>query len=180
MDNSYVLTKRYARAFLSILKEKNLDLQGVVDETQTLLQSFKDTGLDKIIVNPVLDLSMKKSLIEPLKDKISQDIYAFVEFLIDKNRFTLLPFILESLEETLNEERGRIIANLEVASPLTDDLKLNFSNYFKTKFDAKSVEIIEVVNEKIIGGFRAKIGDYLIDASVRGSLEKAKRLLLAN
>ncbi|AWB09937.1 ATP synthase F1 subcomplex delta subunit [Thermodesulfobium acidiphilum] len=180
MSSNYVLAKRYARAFLSILKENKRSLQDVVDETKTLLKSFKETGLDKIILNPVLDLGTKKELIEPLKNNISSDIFSLLEFLIDKNRFFLLPFILQSLEETLNEESGRIVANLEVATPLTDELKSKFIEYFKKKFNAKTVDIVEVVNEKIIGGFRAKIGDYLIDASIKGSLDKAKRLLLTN
>ncbi|AEE14232.1 ATP synthase subunit delta [Thermodesulfobium narugense DSM 14796] len=180
MSSNYVLAKRYARAFLSILKENKRNLQDVVDETKTLMKSFRETGLDKVILNPVLDISTKKELIEPLKNKISSDIFSFLEFLVDKNRFSLLPFILQSLEETLNEESGRIVANLEVAIPLTDELKSNFIEYFKKKFNAKAVDIVEVVNEKIIGGFRAKVGDYLIDASIKGSLDKAKRLLLAN
>uniref|UniRef100_A0A7C5PCA9 ATP synthase subunit delta n=1 Tax=Thermodesulfobium narugense TaxID=184064 RepID=A0A7C5PCA9_9BACT len=180
MSSNYVLAKRYARAFLSILKENKRNLQEVVDETKIILKSFRETGLDKVMLNPVLDLETKKEFIKPLKDKISSDIFTFLEFLIDKNRFSLLSFVLQSLEETLNEESGKIIANLEVAIPLTDELKSDFVEYFKKKFNAKTVEIVESVNEKIIGGFRAKIGDYLIDASIRGSLEKAKRLLLAN
>ncbi|MFA6521122.1 MAG: F0F1 ATP synthase subunit delta [Candidatus Gracilibacteria bacterium] len=99
----------------------------------------------------------------------------FLELLRRRKQLKLLPKIVQLLDDELSAERG--IVKLEISFPpkFKDSL-----NDFKKNLSAslgKQLEIQEKPQENLIGGFRIKMGDTLIDASMKGRLQAFARHL---
>jgi F-type H+-transporting ATPase subunit delta len=104
-------------------------------------------------------------------------IKKFLFVLIDKRRERLLSLLLNSYRSVIRQAKGIILADVQSTIRLTDD---NIVKLKKTleKLTGKEIEIRTSVNPKILGGLIIRIGDKLIDGSVRNRLLKLKKNLL--
>lgn len=122
-----------------------------------------------------------EALYEILKDKSSDEKLAlfqnFIKLLKSKKDFKKLRFIESELLEIERSEKN--IVDVEILSPFTvsnktkNEIKKIFS--FFVSGDEKEIRIKNKIDEDLIGGFKARMGDYLVDASVRNLLLKLKK-----
>jgi F-type H+-transporting ATPase subunit delta len=99
-----------------------------------------------------------------------------VRLLVEKDKLHLAPQIRDIFQEKLDESRGIAHAVVTTAVPLSDDERTAVTRRLST-LTGKQVEITPVVDEGIIGGLVARIGDQLIDGSTRTRLLALKRQL---
>jgi F-type H+-transporting ATPase subunit delta len=96
-----------------------------------------------------------------------------VTFVLAQERGRQLPEILEGLSELAAEARAAVVAEVRSATPLDDkqlkELAAALSNATK-----KKVEVKAIVDPSIIGGVVTKVGDTVIDGSVKRRLEQLK------
>lgn len=85
--------------------------------------------------------------------------------------------IMEKFAEIYNKKNGIVKAEVVTRYKLQDEKLKEIESYIKTKYEAKSVELVEVINEDIKGGIVIRVGDEVLDASVGGQLEKLGKLL---
>ncbi len=73
------------------------------------------------------------------------------------------------------EQRNRVVATVRVAQPLTgeqrDQLRTSLSRQL-----GREVAVQEVVDPDVLGGVRVELGDEVIEGTVAGRLEQARRL----
>jgi F-type H+-transporting ATPase subunit delta len=102
-------------------------------------------------------------------DAMTGDIQKFVRLLIENGRLAALPEIRDLFQELKNEREGVVDALVSTAFELnpaqTADLVADLQHRFKRK-----VNPVVTVDKELIGGLQVKIGDELIDSSVRGQL----------
>lgn len=102
-------------------------------------------------------------------DAMTADIQKFVRLLIENGRLAALPEIRDLFQELKNEREGVVDALVSTAFELnpaqTADLVADLQHRFKRK-----VNPVVTVDKELIGGLQVKIGDELIDSSVRGQL----------
>ena len=76
--------------------------------------------------------------------------------------------------------KGREVATVTTAIAITDDLKAIVLAKVKELTGKKDVEVKNVIDESIIGGFMLRVGDIQYNASIANKLNKLKREFTLN
>ena len=164
----------YAEALFSVVKAEG-DIERVEDELYRfgkLLESNHE--LKQALTEPTVELSERIKIIEELlTDKVSPHTLGLITFVIAQNRGRQLPQILEELSELAAEARASVVAEVRSATPLNDKQVAELAKAL-SKATSKKVEVKAIVDPSIIGGIVAKVGDTVIDGSVKRRLEQLK------
>ena len=113
------------------------------------------------------------------KDKSEIDSIAasFAKLLAKNNRLKMAPAIIEKFGNIWNRENGILEADVESAYPLNDEISGKITKEIKEKYGAKEVILNNKINKDIKGGIIIKIGDEVIDGSVKKQLKMLKQAL---
>ena len=169
---------RYAQSFLDISIEKNI-LAKVAEEFALVAQTLsKSYDLLRAIKSPVIKVETKKIVLAEVFGKLlSKDSFDFLNFVIDKGREEILPEILEKFEILKDESLGIVKVNVTTAFDFTSEqrnhLQQQFESYLK-----KKARLTYKVDTNIIGGFIAKVGDTVYNASMIHQLGLLKKEFL--
>jgi len=103
----------------------------------------------------------------------------FVKILRDGKDLKKIRFIEEELKNAEREDQGNTEVNVWTGMPISSEFQKKIIKFIADflKKDAEKIKIFFEVDESLVGGFKARIGDCLIDASVKGMLMKLKRNL---
>ena len=101
----------------------------------------------------------------------------FLLLMVRKNTFRYIDLITKEITKIMNRKQGIIAASLEYSSPPDEEVKSLVREAVKNKTGAAGVELEECYSPALIGGYRLKIGDTIIDASIRSQLQKLKAAL---
>lgn len=173
------IARNYAKAlYLSAVNEKKVDLwKQELDFVKEILH--KQTHLSSVLNSVVVDDEAKKKLLEKIfKDRIDPKLLFFFSLLIEKKRFSYLNEISECYSEQALKHNSQLKVDLIVAVKATKEIIDLLVNKLETHFK-KKIEVIEKIDPKIMGGFIIKIGNHLIDASLKSQMEALKQNLLA-
>lgn len=108
---------------------------------------------------------------------ISKDSISFIEFTINKGREEILPEILEKFEFLKDEYTGFVKVDVTTAFNFTDEQKLHLQEKFESHLKKKT-RLTFKVDQGIIGGFIAKVGDTVYNASMAHQLGLLKKTFL--
>jgi len=101
-----------------------------------------------------------------------------VGVLVARRRVSLLPAIVGEYGRLLDRQRGVAAAIVTSASPLSADETAAISARIEALIGT-TVSLRTTVDPDLIGGVTVRIGDRLIDASVRGRLERLRDRIVA-
>ena len=169
-----VLAWRYGRAFFEAAAAKKeegkalADLQAaqpVIREMLPLLRNPRVSTDDK-----------KKSLDKEFTGKMAPVALRFLELLIEKKRFDLLPMVLVDFNKLLAEKNNTAKAQVRTARPLGGEAQQTLKDKLKI-FAGKSIELEIKEDPELIGGVVVRLGDWVLDSSLRGQLKKMKESL---
>jgi F-type H+-transporting ATPase subunit delta len=132
-----------------------------------------------IFTSPAIPASNKRAAIGRLLPDLAPMVRNFLYILADRDRLGQVPAIREAMVERVNEQRGVITAEVTTAIPLDDDLQRTVAQRLGSylKHDPQRITIRTRVDPSIIGGVVARVGDTLIDDSVRGRIQRLRRAL---
>jgi F-type H+-transporting ATPase subunit delta len=130
-----------------------------------LKQALSDQGLDKSQRVKVLE--------ELLADKVSPHTLGLLTFIVSQGRARQLPQILEEVAHLAAEARQAVVAEVRSAITLDEDQRARLAEAL-SKATGKKVQVKVLVDPAVIGGLSAKIGDTIIDGTVRRRLEQLK------
>ncbi|MGY0398357.1 MAG: F0F1 ATP synthase subunit delta [Ostreibacterium sp.] len=99
-----------------------------------------------------------------------------VRVLADNKRFALLPDIADLFIKEVNKSNETITADIICAKPLTTDVQHNLVSQLEKKY-GKKAEVSITIDDSLIGGAIIKIGDTVIDGSIKGRLEQLTKAL---
>lgn len=142
---------------------------GQDDDTRRFLGAH-DLTPDKF--NKVLDTLLKKAKIK----SVPKEFGNFTEVLAHNKRLALLPEIAGLFIEQVNQSNDTVIAEIISAKPLTAVSEAKLVNKLEQRY-GKTVEASIEIDESLIGGAVVKVGDTVIDGSVRGRLEQLTKAL---
>ncbi|MFP5351151.1 MAG: ATP synthase F1 subunit delta [Actinomycetota bacterium] len=137
----------------------------LLDSNHELKQALSDQSLD-------ID-QRKKVLNELLADKVSPHTLGLLGFVVEQGRGRHLPQILSELSDLAAEERDSVVAEVRTAIPLEPAQEQELARALSTA-TGKKVELKVLVDPSVIGGVVAKVGDTVIDGSVKRRLEQLK------
>lgn len=171
--------KRYCKALFELaLEEGQLnivekDLQRI-GEIINLNKDFTD-----ILANPVLSGAQKLKLFDDLIDGwASQLTKRFLILLTQKKRFYLLPMIIPYFQAMLLEHRNIIEVEVRSVTDLSEKQSQKIREILQ-ELTGKSVILRKYIDPDMIGGFVVRVGDVLIDNSIRHQLNKLHERLIA-
>jgi len=167
--------KRYAQALFELALER-----GAPENCRNSLKKAVDTvaegKLMDILENPRLPFEVKKAALgvllgdmEPLADNL-------ISLLMTRGRLRILGDVAEHYERLLDRYHGIVRAEVLTAVLLNDQDRERFSALF-AQLIGHTVIIDSRLDPSILGGFKARIGDVLIDGSIRNALESLKKSL---
>ncbi len=109
---------------------------------------------------------------------VGDQLANLVALLVDRRRVSLLPAIASEYERLLDRQRGIAAALVTSAAPLTADETAAIHARIEA-MTGTTVALRTVIDPALIGGVTVRIGDRLIDASVRGRLERLRDRVVA-
>ena len=121
-----------------------------------------------------IPLERRQGIVEDLfGGKASPITTQLVSFVVGLGRGRELPAIIDRLVEDAAEERMQAVAEVRSAIPLTDDQRTRLGEALGRR-TGKQVSVKVIVDPSVMGGLIARIGDTVIDGSVRHRLEQLK------
>ena len=170
--------KRYASAAFNVARESGDD-DGWLKALRDFARLLQMPSARTIFLSPVVPTSQKHVAIDQLLPTAPPLVRNFVHLLADRARLDEVPGIAEALGALVNQQRGIITAEVTTAIPLDADMERLVAGRLAAHFhsDPQLVTIVSHVDPAIIGGVVARVGDRVIDDSVRGRLERLRRSL---
>jgi F-type H+-transporting ATPase subunit delta len=101
-----------------------------------------------------------------------------VSLLVERGRVRALPRVSEQFQRLLNAHNGVVVATVTSAVPLNDEETVAI----RTRVEAlagSTVDLRTAIDPALLGGLTVQIGDRLLDASIRGRLERLREQLNA-
>ena len=166
----------YAAAIFEIARgEGALErVEGEMAEVADKVQSHEE--LAEALADRRLPLERKQAVLEDLLEARAHPLTtAFVSFAVGLGRAGDLPEIAHRFRARAAEARNRSVAEVRSPVPLDEEterrLASALSKYLKMK---NEVEVRVVVDETVLGGLVARVGDTVIDGSVKRRLQSLR------
>jgi F-type H+-transporting ATPase subunit delta len=178
MPHIGVLARRYAEGLLQVIRENGRFL-----ETARELESFahlieSDTRVRDIMQNPAYDATARLSLLDGLRSKmgLSDSTYGFLRLVIQKKRAGLIGEMTAAYGESYREELGIQKTEVTVAQEIGPEMRDRISQAVQ-KITGKKPELEIRIDPSLIGGVRVRMGNTVLDASVKTKLEELRESL---
>ena len=170
-----LLAKRYARALFDLSLEMKQEEKVAADMRLVGKVLDENRSLRRVMANPVLHDDKKVKILHELFEKqINELTLRFFSLLIRKGREVYLESICQAFEDIYLDFKKVIKAKLVTAGGADKDIRKKVIEKLKAITD-KKIELTDTVDEEIIGGFVARLGDYQYDASVATQLRRLRK-----
>jgi F-type H+-transporting ATPase subunit delta len=173
------VARRYAAAlFAQALQAKTLDI--VHQDLGTVaLAAEKVPPLKALLNQPLVTEARKKAALQAaFGEKVGKPTLGFLDLLIDKRRIGILPEIYAEFDRKVREHNNVALAEATSAIPLTP-AEMNALKASLEKRTGKTIELRTEVDPSLIGGVMVRIGDNVLDGTVKSQLERLREHLLA-
>ncbi len=165
------IARRYAKALLLIGKE-----DGHAEKYREELDGFaglmaKEKALEQAICNPLYDTAGRKAVLKDVVERldISGVMRSFLMLLFDKGRIGFAGDIDEFYQKLADELKGVVRAGLVSATELSGETVSKIRKALSKK-TGKEVSLEVKQNPALIGGIVTRIGDLVLDGSIRTQL----------
>ncbi len=168
--------KRYAQAAFELALEKK-ELESWQAGLERMAELSGNEEIMALLQSPRFPFAAKEDLLRKLLGKIHPLVSNLALLLVNNGTFGLSGDISRQFNDLLDASRGVERAKVLAAVPLSDEDKKTISSRLEKVVDRK-VAIDAQVDASLIGGFIARLGDMLIDGSIRQRLENLKKSLV--
>ena len=170
-----IVARRYAQALLELGVEQK-DLDRLVDELGRFAESWETSGeLRNAIENPLVPHAAKKAVVNELVDRLgaTPTVRHALLLLVDRRRTRALPYVARMLRELADARKGLMRAEVTTAIPLEDGYYARLQAQLE-RMTGKHVVIDRRTDESLIAGVITRIGDRIIDGSLRTRLQSLR------
>lgn len=167
----------YAGALFSVAEaEEALDV--VEDELFRFARALeREQRLRDALTDPVLPAERKRAVLgDVLGERANPHTVNLLRFLVEQGRARDLPAIVDELVALAAEKRQAVVAEVRTAVPLDGEHRKRLADALG-RATGKRVELKVVVDPSVVGGVVARVGDQVIDGTVRRRLELARERL---
>ncbi len=167
----------YARAMFSVAEAEDA-LDEVEDELFRFARALEsEHELRDALTDPRLPAERKRAVLaEVLGERSNPVTLNLLGFVIDQGRARDLGAIVDELVALAAEQRQSAVAEVRTAVPLDAGHRDRLAEALE-RATGRKVELKVVVDPTVVGGVVAKVGDQVIDGSVRRRLELARERL---
>lgn len=174
-----LVSKTYGEALFDLaVEEEQLD---VIEEEVRLLLATCDENEDliKLLNHPKITREEKVKVVETVfKDRLSQTMVGFLVLVVEKGRNDELESILKYFLERVREYKNIGVAKVTSAVPLSEEQKKTVEQRLLETTKYVSFEMDYAVDESLIGGLVIRIGDRVVDSSIRTRIDSMAKTLM--
>ena len=150
------------------------DVAGELFELSHVLT--RSDELRKTLSDASLPAEKRQAIVEDLLgDRASPLTAAIVSFVVAAGRARELGSVAERLVERAASERQHVVAEVRSAVPLSGDQRERLAEALSANLD-KQVEVRVIVDPSVLGGLSARVGDIVIDGTVRRRLDQLREV----
>lgn len=170
--SDYRVASRYAKSLLELAEEKGV-LENIYSDMKQFSKVCKDSREFVLMLsNPIIKHDKKNAILKGIfKGKVHDITLALFDIITRKNRESILPELAKAFLAQYNVRKGIEEAKVTTAVALSDDLRKEMITLVKKISGKNEVELQEVVDKDMIGGYILKVGDRQIDDSLRSKIK---------
>ncbi len=170
------IARRYAKALADVLSDEKLEK--VYEELKGISSLFDEKAV-RYLKSPVVPTEKKVKLARTIIEKVkpSKELEKVIMILAEKDRLGLIKDFESEFESFVNLRLGRLKAEIISAEELPGETVEAIKSKMEELFN-KKVEVETSIDPSIIGGFIVKVGDRILDASIKTQLENLKKAIV--
>lgn len=170
---------RYAKAVLSLASDRK-SAEAVNNDMKLIANTIAESkDLSDTLQSPVISSLVKKTVLLEVFKKSDKTTLSLIDTLVNNNRIDILGHVALKYSQLFDQSKGIELATVTTAIALTADLKKKVLAK-AMELTGKNVEVENIIDEDIIGGFILRIGDIQYNASIANQLNKLKREFTLN
>lgn len=175
-----LVSKTYAQALFELAVEEN-KTSLLLEEAMGLLEVIRtNVEFGQFMNHPKIQKEDKLGVVKNVfENKISSELVGFLVTIVEKDRYTEIEDILCEFISSVKEYNNIGTAYVTTAIALDDKEKQDIESRLLATTKYKTVECVYEVDKALIGGMVIKMGDRVVDSSIRTKLDKLQRELLA-
>ncbi|MDY6831078.1 MAG: ATP synthase F1 subunit delta [Thermodesulfobacteriota bacterium] len=175
---NYVIQRRYAKALMLIGKEDNNAEQYKEELNGFVSVLDMEKAFEGAITNPLYPVEARRKVLDMVIEKLGVSVMmrSFLTLLFEKRRIQHVRGINEVYQNLVDELKGIVRADVVSACELSDDVveKIRAS---LSKMTGKQVVVDIAQDPTLIGGIVTKVGDMVLDGSIKTQLSNMKESL---
>jgi len=174
------IARNYAEALLELSKRAE-DLRGWGSIIQGIADAIRrDETLRLFLETPRISAAAKNDVLrKALVDRAPSKFVRFIESVVSHRRQMLLPEIAQEYQDLVDRVENRMHANVTVAFEADDKTQKLIADRLSKVFN-KTVVPHLTVDSRILGGLVVRVGDTVMDGSVRRRLGALKHRMLSS
>lgn len=170
--------RRYAEAAYEIAVR-----DGTVDvwrsELDTAGAIVDDEAVARVLVNPAVALESREAMVDSaIGPIVSPPVLNLIKLMLRRGRIEQLPRVSAEFRRLDNATKGIVAATATTAAPLSNDEVRALVGRLEQMTGAQ-IELELQVDPSLLGGLMVRVGDRMIDGSVKGRLERLRNQLVS-
>jgi F-type H+-transporting ATPase subunit delta len=176
-NNSTDLVDQYARGLLAIVAAEGA-LERVEDELYRFAQAIEaNNHLREALSDQQVPIERRLAVVDELLDKKADpQTVAAVAHVIQSGRGRMLVEIIQAFTRAAASQRDRAVAEVRTAVELSEDQRERLRKALG-EATGREVELKVIVDENVVGGVLATVGDTVIDGTVSRQLARMRARL---
>ena len=166
--------RRYSKAIFEIAEEKNQvkEIYEMLNSAMVLYRTDKE--FKNFILNPLIDNEQKKSVLSEIFGKDNSENLNILLYILDKGRMNCIKYIVAEYLKIYYRKNRILDVKATFTKELTDEKKKKLIDKLSQK-TGKEINLEIKIDKDILGGGIIKIGDKIIDGSIRRELDNWKK-----
>ena len=167
---------RYAKALLELAVEQQ-KVDAIESNMQRILTAAKETNEFQVFLNsPIINIDKKIDVLNKLFGEFEPLTLSFIALITKNGRERFITEIANSYISQVKEYKGIVPITITSARQLDATTRASFVARISATVQV-TLEITELVDETLVGGFIVRMGDKQFDASVATQLLRMKQEL---
>lgn len=173
------LAKVYAKGLFEAADKQDGGAEAVLGELEEILEMARNNkDFSEVLASRLIDADKRDaSLVRLFKGRVSEHTLSFLRLLNRKGRLGHLAPITGALDAIVQERFGRVEVDVFTAAPVGQS-EIESIRKRLTETLGKEVVLHPYTDSTMIGGVKLRMGDQLIDGSVRAELRRMRDRLL--
>lgn len=173
-----LVSKVYGDALFSLATEED-KLDVIWDEVKAIRDIIRENpDFVSVLCHPEMTQEKRRSVLEQIfKQNVSEDMMGFLYVLVDKGRMGEILSILDYFDKQAKEYKKIGVVNVSTPMPLSNAQKEQIERKLLEVSDYESLEMHYELEEGLLGGIVIRIGDRVLDNSIRTKMERLSRQL---
>ena len=166
--------RRYSKAIFEIAEEKKQvkEIYEMLNSAMVLYRTDKE--FKNFILNPLIDNEQKKSVLNEIFGKDNSENLNILLYILDKGRMNCIKYIVAEYLKIYYRKNRILDVKATFTKELTDEQKKKLIDKLSQK-TGKEINLEIKIDKDILGGGIIKIGDKIIDGSIRRELDNWKK-----